>query len=182
MRDIEFILEKYEYTAGDMVQGQMIVICDKSYEYNRIHLTLEGKEHTRIVRSSGKHSAVYTDERYHYERRLDFQEAGEMQTGEHVYPFSFQIPKDAPSSYSGRSGWMDYKLKAKVEISWAIDPKEQAIITVKGPLVSTTSEGRSLSTEKDGVIVLEVDLERDVLCLGDELKFRVRVARDVEIR
>ena len=182
MRDIKLVLEKYEYTAGDVVEGHMIVVCDKSFEYNRIHLTLEGKEHTRIVRSSGKHSHVYTEERFHLEERLDFEEAGEMQPGEQSYPFSFRIPDDAPSSYSGRSGWIDYTLKAKIELSWAIDPKEKAIITIRGPLASTTSEGRSISTERDGIIVLEVDLERDVLCLGDELRFKVRVARDVDIR
>jgi hypothetical protein len=182
VRDIEIVLENQVYTVGDLIEGHMIVKCDKSFKYNRIHITLEGKERVDVKVGAGHLEHWHVDDRVHYEERLDFEESGEMQPEEHVYSFSFRIPEDALPSFRGNPGYNEYSLNAKVEISRGRDLKEKVTIAIRKPIDITTSEARSVSTEKDGVVVFRVDLERDVLCLGDELRFKVKVAKDVDIK
>ena len=115
LRKIRIITDKTEYRTGDIVKGEVVFECDKSFECNAIHLTFTGREHTRIVVSTGQSTHVYTDELVFFTTKADFDTSGEIQSGEYRYPFEFVISEDGPTSYDGRSGWIEYKLKALVE-------------------------------------------------------------------
>ncbi len=182
MRRITIHTQNKLYQAGEIVEGFIIVECDKEFKYNAIHLTMTGKERTRIVKSSGEHRHVYREERAFVSKRIDFDEYGIMSNREKQFQFSFTIPENAPTSYSGRCGWIEYDLQAVVEISLARDPEDTFSFQVIGTMEDVVSKSQQSFAEKDGINALEVELDRDVFCLGSEIGIKFRVAREVKIR
>ena len=51
-------------------------------------------------------------------------------TGEHVYPFSFNLPKKLPCSYEGTFGQIRYKIKVQIKKSWKKDLKLKKMFVV----------------------------------------------------
>ncbi|MHA1575750.1 MAG: sporulation protein, partial [Candidatus Thorarchaeota archaeon] len=178
LRKIRIYLDETEYQAGDPVKGEVVFECDKSFECNGIHLTFTGREHTKIVISTGKTTHVYTDELVFFSARTEFEREGEIPSGEYRYPFEFIIPDDGPTSYDGRYGWIEYKLKALVEISWAADTKDEVHLNVKSSRIIPASESARDFVEKDGYSILDVELEKSAIYLGDTIRLKFRVGRD----
>ncbi len=46
VREMIIELEKQIYEPGELIEGKIIVNCDESFEFNDIHVSLYGKEHT----------------------------------------------------------------------------------------------------------------------------------------
>lgn len=185
MRDVEIITTKTRYKAGDTVEGYVIVKCDDDFKHNGFRLTFKGREHTRIVVSHGKTSSVHTDEYVYFDETVYLEEAGIMTIGEKRLPFLFQFPDDLEvllNSYSGRNGWIEYTLKAVVEITRARDPKETLILDFRQTFDKPTPLSQRGYAENDGYPVLDVELTENVFCLGDLIPVRFRVAQDVKIR
>lgn len=145
-------------------------------------MTFTGREHTRIVVSTGQSTHVYTDELVFFTTKADFDTSGEIQSGEYRYPFEFVIPEDGPTSYDGRSGWIEYKLKALVEISWKPDSKDEVFLNIRGSRKAPISESQRGFADKDGYSVLDVELERSTIYLGEEINLKFRVSNNVNIR
>ncbi|MHA1929871.1 MAG: hypothetical protein ACTSV2_14960 [Candidatus Thorarchaeota archaeon] len=182
MRRITIHTQKNHYQAGDTIEGFIVVECDEEFKYNAIHLTMTGEERTRVVIGSGKHRRVYRDKREFVSERIDYDEMGIMPVGEKQFQFSFSIPENAPSSYSGRKGWIAYDLQAVVEISWAGDPEEKFSFQVLGTVENLEPKSQQSCAEKDEISVLEVELPQDVICLGGDIEIKFRVDREVKIR
>ena len=145
-------------------------------------MTFTGREHTKIVISTGKTTHVYTDELVFFTVKADFDTSGEIQSGKYRYPFEFATPEDSPTSYDGRYGWIEYKLKALVEISWKPDAKDEAFLNVRGTRQAPASESQRGFAEKDGYSVLDVELEESTIYLGEEIDLKFRVSNNVNIR
>ncbi|MBN2228066.1 MAG: hypothetical protein JW779_00615 [Candidatus Thorarchaeota archaeon] len=185
MRDVEIIATKTQYKAGETVEGHVIIKCDDDFKHNGIHITFKGREHTRIVVSTGKTTHVHTDEHVYFEDTSYLQEAGSMQAGEKRLPFSFQFPDNSEgtlSSYSGRNGWIEYTLEAVVEISWASDLKEKKDLDFRQAMEKLPQQLQHQCAERDGYPVLDVEIENNSFCLGDPVSLRFRVAHDAKIR
>jgi hypothetical protein len=145
-------------------------------------VTFTGREHTRIVVSSGKSSYTYTDERVYFSNRQDLAGEGVMPEGESRYPFSFILPNDMPCSYSGRNAWIQYGLKGVVEVPRALDTKQEAFIGVIRQTPEPAPQPVTEEADKHGIPELEVETESDCACLGDSINVRYKVAPDVKIR
>jgi len=182
LREVDIATAKSQYIPGEAVEGQLVVRCDKEFQYNAIYLAFTGGERTEIVVSSGDSSTTYRDERVYFTDRRDFEGNGVMAPGETQFPFRFLVPDDVPCSYSGKCGWVEYALTGVVEVSWARDPKRKTTIEVRRPMKPPTSQSRSQSIDKDGYPEFDAEVEEDCVCLGNSVKLRFRVARDVKIR
>ncbi|MFX1482179.1 MAG: arrestin family protein [Promethearchaeota archaeon] len=186
MREIEIIPSKSKFRAGDVVEGYVIVRCDDDFKHNGIRLTFKGREHTRIVISTGKSTHVHTDEFVYFDNTVYIEEAGHMSVGEKRLPFQFQFPDDLEtmlSSYSGRNGWIEYSLEVVIERSLAIDPKEKVVLDFQQPETQHTAQQPQRGfVEDDGKTILDVEVGNSVFCIGDAIPVRFRVANDVKIR
>jgi hypothetical protein len=185
LRDVEIFTTKTQFKTGDTVEGHVLVRCDDDFKHNGIRITFKGREHTRIVVSHGKTSTTYTDEHVYFDETVYLEEAGIMQPGEKVLEFRFLFPDNREvmlSSYAGRNGWIEYTLEAVVEISRAFDPKEKVHLDFRQPMMKTSPLSQQLFAEDDGNIVLDVDIEDSVFCIGDSIPLKFRVAHDVKIR
>jgi hypothetical protein len=182
LRDVEIVTTKNQYLAGETVEGQVIVKCNKEFEYNAIHLTFTGRERTEIVVSNGDSSTTYKDERVYFTNRQDFEGKGVMAVGETYFPFQFRLPNDVPCSYSGKCGWIEYTLKGVVEVTLARDPTRQIAIEVRQPMKDCRPQFQSKSVGEEDYPVLDVEVEEDSVYLGDPIRLRFRVVPDVKIR
>ena len=185
MRDVEIIITKTRYKAGESVEGYVIVKCDDDFKHNGIRITFKGREHTRIVVSHGKTSSVHTDEQVYFDETVYLEQAGNMPIGEKRLPFLFKFPDDPEgllTCYSGRNGWIEYTLEAVVEITRARDPKEKLVLDFRQTVDKPSSQTKRGYAEDDGYPVLDVELSEDVFCLGDLIPLRFRVAQEVKIR
>lgn len=182
MRKIDIRPEKLVYRPRDTIEGIVVIESDEEFSYNEIYLTFTGKEHTKIVRSTGQTTIVYNDDYIHFMARKDFEKKGIMTPGEKRLPFSFKLPGNSPSSYSGTSGWIEYTLDVIIEILKDQDVKESIQIQVKNPLTERTQSSVQDFAERDGQPVLEVELDSDGFCLGDDIIVKYRVSPNEKIR
>ena len=170
------------YKSGDSVEGELIITSDEEFDYNAIHLTFTGREHTRIVVIHGKTSTVHTDERVYFSQQMDLASEGQMTIEGLRFPFRFVLPENMPGSYEGTHGWIEYTLTAIIERSWARDPKKEIAIKVKDTELMPSSEPQQAFIEKDGYTILDVDMEEDAFSLGSVIGLRFRVAQEIKIR
>ena len=70
MRRIEVQLKKDVFEPGEIIDGRLIVICNSAFEFNDIHVTLMGVEHTRIEESDGEDTYTYTSKVEHVADRI----------------------------------------------------------------------------------------------------------------
>ena len=182
MRGIEIVTDRSVYKPGDSVVGDMLIASDKEFQYNAIHLTFMGREHTRIVVSHGKTSTVHTDERVYFTDRLELEGKGTMTVEGMRFHFRFQLPEAIPSSYGGIHGWIEYTLTGIIERSLARDAKKQIHVEVKSQDRTPPSQPQHTSIEEDGSSILDVEMEEDVCSIGAFIRLRFRVAQDVKIR
>lgn len=54
--------------------------------------------------------------------------------GTYVYPFQYVLPNNLPSTYKSFNGYIQYSLKANVEIPYAFDYKDEKIFNVMSPI------------------------------------------------
>jgi hypothetical protein len=176
------VVTKGLYYPGDAVQGELAVQSDKEFKYNAIHVTFTGREHTRIVVSSGKSTVTYTDERMYFSNRQDMAREGVIPEGETRFPFSFMLPNEVPCSYSGRCAWIQYALKGVVEISRALDLKQEISLIVRRQTSEPAPQPVGEEADKEGLPEFEAQMDGDCACLGDSIGLRYKVAADVKIR
>ena len=164
------------------MDGYILVECDKAFKYNAIHLTLKGIEETRIVGSVGKQVLPHIQIYAHVHEHIVFEQSDKMEPGKKLHHFAFQLPEDAPSSYEGKCGRIQYTLSAKVEISWGNDPYAKTQIIVRQIKSEIPTHKKQASVEKNGLPLLDVEIDKDAICVGNDIDLRFRVASDVKIR
>ncbi|MHA1638010.1 MAG: hypothetical protein ACTSUB_08350 [Candidatus Thorarchaeota archaeon] len=182
MRELNIVTTKTHYRSGEIVDGYILVTCDKAFKYNAIHLTLKGVEQTRIAGSVGPHVPPHKQNYTHVHEHIVFEHRGSMEVGKKLHHFSFKLPEDAPSSYEGKCGRIGYTLSAQVEISWGIDTSTKTRIFVKQFKSELTAQKQQATVEKDGRPLLEVEIEKDAISVGNDIDFRFRVSSDVKIK
>jgi hypothetical protein len=182
LREIEIILPKHQFVAGERIYGYVKLECDDDFDCNAIHISLFAKERTYFSKGSGDNRRTYREERFFVEQKVMLHEAGSIYPGLHRYDFSFSLPSDVPSSYQGHSGNIDFYLEAKVEISWALDPSARLPIGVFAPVPQGYESGARSGHESDGIEVLAVETDTGSFCIGGEMRFKMRITRELDIR
>jgi hypothetical protein len=182
VREISVFLGRDTYNPGDRVDGSVVLLCDESFDCNSVNVQFVGKERSRVVTGSGKHRRVYVEEIELVDQFLELKQESTIQEGESRFEFAFQMPQDALASYTGTHGHIQYAIRAKVEVSWALDPKMEVQIPVmtETPTLQPVSLRDSLI--EDEKRLLEVDVPRDVVNPGAPMKLEVRLTDEIDFR
>jgi hypothetical protein len=179
---VRILLQSKDYLPGDKMEGTVVISSDSALEYGRVAVSLQGEEHTRVIRGSRKHRRLYEEARTHSRELLELSGAGVVGPGDTQFHFQFALPEDCLGSYYGLHGSIRYSLKAVVETSEAhtVETSEEVfvfILTAAQPFKST-----STSISEDSTDVLNIQLPANTINLGQELNVRIRVASQAEFR
>ncbi len=126
VKDIQLILDSMDYSPRSIVQGQLIVSVDKPKKYHSIVVKLRGKAKVHWTESQGKRTVHYRNSETYVRVHttvweLENSPTGDLPIGEHHFPFSFQLPQNAPPSFKGDFGRVRYKVKGKIIQSGVIN-------------------------------------------------------------
>ena len=182
MRKISLNIEKKTYLPGDRIEGLVTVSTDEYFECNRVVLSIKGQERSRVVRGSGKHRHVYLEKKHHINEQIELVGSTGMQAGETNFPFIFVLPRNIPGSFQGTYGKIWYKLDAKVEISWATDPKAGQEITIVTEQETPDEQTVNANLDENGARLLSVQLPSDMIRLGRNYPIKLMVSSEAKIR
>ncbi|MHA1247078.1 MAG: hypothetical protein ACTSPE_07100 [Candidatus Thorarchaeota archaeon] len=181
MRQIDIRVPRQHYAPGESVRGEVVVKCDEPFNCNRLSLLLLGTAETRIKIRIGDSYHTCRETEKLVDEYMEFCLNTEIPEGESTWPFEFQLPEDLLPSYIGSHGEVSYKLYAKAEVSWALDPARQVRLWIRSePQHIPPKPMRSCLEAKSGTV--EVELPRDVLSLGEPLPVRIMLRQDPRIR
>lgn len=197
---ISICLERERLFAGEEVRGRVILELQEPVHTRGVRLQARGIESTRITRSSGRGTSVYTEERTLLKHEFvlfgrpspaTFPERlrdrwGALLRGRAQYPqllpsryeyeFTFPLPKRALPSYEGKHAKVRYTLQAYVDVPLGRDICCEQELRVLGPRAKM-SEGRAVQVEYPGS---EAGLLGKVgQALRPEVRLRVILDRDV---
>ena len=182
MRKISLNLEKKTYLPGDRIEGLVTVSTDEYFECNRVVLYIKGQERSRVVRGSGKSRRVYLERKHHIDEQIEFVGSTGMQAGDTNFPFSFVLPVNIPGSFEGTYGKIEYKLEAKIEISWATDPEARRTITISTKKEMPNEQSVYANLDDNGARLLSVQLPSDMIRLGRNYPIKLMVNSEAKIR
>jgi hypothetical protein len=182
MRTAKIVLPKRDYEAGETIEGHVVIWCDKDYKANSVTIRFVAREHTRIVVSSGDSSTTYREEEVYNNEITVLKQEGDIYPGEERLPFRFIVPVGTPSTYHGTWGNIEYTLEAKIDIPWAFDVVSKGEINVKSYHQPPQSRHVRVMSDKKEYPDLQVEILSDVVCIGDDLQFKVCVSDEKNIR
>jgi hypothetical protein len=185
MRRIDIQLNNQSPTAGDVVDGHVLVTSDKEFKCERLFVILRGREMVRVIVHVGNTAVVFQDKREHIDYRLDLGEKLTIRKGESRYDFSFTLPSHIPGSYKGKHASIEYTIEAKAEISRARDLKSKQDINMEfksGLDVESVPGTKSDSIENEGITLVKADTTRDRFKLGNNVTFRFYVDREAKMK
>jgi len=182
LRKITLNLEEKTYLPGDRIEGLVTVSTDEYFECNRVVLSIKGQERSRVVRGSGKSRRVYLERKHHIDEQIELVGSTGMQAGKTNFPFSFVLPRNIPGSFQGTYGKIEYKLEAKVEISWATDPKARQKITIDMKQEMANEQSVYENLDDNDARLLSVQLPSDMIHLGQDYPIKLMVSSETKIR
>jgi hypothetical protein len=182
LRKVSLNLRKKAYLPGDRIEGFVTVSTDEYFECNRVVLSIKGLEQSRVTEGSGDTRRVYSEKKHHIDKRVELVGSTGIQAGETRFPFRFVLPANIPGSFQGINGEIDYKLEAKAEISWAIDPKAEQKIAIGMKQETPNEQSVHANLDDDGVRLLSVQLSSDLVRLGRDYPIKLMVSSEAKIR
>ena len=130
MKKLTINTDKKEYLPGDELKGELVLKLNKSLKHRALHVTAMGTEITRASYNDGEDRHHSTERREIIEYKNELKGEGVFQPGTHKFPFSFEIPPDAPPSFRGVKGRIEYEIKAWVDLPFAFDVKDSQDLIV----------------------------------------------------
>ncbi|KAK6174917.1 hypothetical protein SNE40_013476 [Patella caerulea] len=133
--EINFTNGQDVFYGGQLVQGHVTVQLNTEIKMRRIRLEFNGGARVRWSesRSTGTttYTRVYSSKESYFEHVIvlfgrGLEEKGDnpvLQPGNYSYPFSFQLPKQLPSSYESSIGRVRYTVTAVIDRPWKFDHK-----------------------------------------------------------
>jgi hypothetical protein len=112
--DLEIRINKPDTTfyPGDTLEGEVVVYRSPDKKKGTLRLERFWKTHGRGNTASGGHS------------ELVLKTAQVGTADQEIYPFTMKVP-NGPFTYHGELLNVDWYLKARLDVPWAIDPKTQ---------------------------------------------------------
>ncbi len=182
MRQVNIVLPRTTYVAGETIDGEVVVTSDEAFSCDKIVVTFVGKLETVISSGSSEHrtyhrfNAVYANE-----SKLLFK-GGEIAAGETRFGFSFDIPTNVAPSYHGFHTNVKYHLSAMAETPKFFDPSDNMEVFVVIPFTKPPTKEVTFSLQDGESILLEVDIPETTACIGQEFSFQFRVASIAKLR
>ncbi|XP_069074837.1 arrestin domain-containing protein 2-like [Pleurodeles waltl] len=132
------------FSSGDTVTGRVLLELVGEAKVDSIKLHAQGLARVQWSESHSTNSnAAYNQNHSDEVVYLDHQEAllqtedeapAVLQPGTHEFPFSFELPEDAVTSFEGKLGSVHYWVKAKLHRPWATVKKAKVDFTVLQPI------------------------------------------------
>ncbi len=182
MRRIKIYPERIGYNVGETVAGYVEVLSDDDFDFTEMYIDLVCREHTYFTEGSGDDEETFSEEYFHHSERMIIKEPGRFYERSMRVPFNFPIPEHLPTSYDGASGWIEYTLEAKIGVKWRLDPRDQVQIFVTGKPEYPNPQLLRQSLLDGETILLDMELERDSIYLGEDLVIHYRVEESSSIR
>ncbi|MDF1541326.1 MAG: hypothetical protein P1Q69_20680 [Candidatus Thorarchaeota archaeon] len=186
MASIRIELDEYEYTAGELLTGTLVVKSPYEYRFSSIRLILSASEKTRVgsyeggivkVRTSWSHDEFCTESKLHFRKEQDIQIDGSVIRGVERVPFKIEIPLGYPQTFVGEMSMVEYTLEAQVysESTPEHCVSTNLIVRDRIPYI----EPKEIIEETRG---LAVKLQTDSFCIGNGLSAMIRVTEQNNIR
>ncbi|CAG9759981.1 unnamed protein product [Ceutorhynchus assimilis] len=144
MSSVYVRLQKYEFSPGNIISGEAICYFKSPKEFRKIRIRLQGREHTSWTKqetyydsSQKKHNSRtvhYSGDNTFLEQDDIVRDQDTLLSGEHVFPISFQLPDDIPSSFQCRYGYIAYTIKLTVDIPFKFDLEDTKDIKIVAPV------------------------------------------------
>ncbi len=187
---IDIQLERDTYYPGEKVKGVVSLNVSKPLRAREVVLSFVGREHTRVVRGSGKNRHVYLEDFFIVQEVVSLWAAspnGYLGPSNEMFPFEFQIPVDALPSTIVKSNDADtiaYEVKAKIDRPLAFDPNVTAEIHVDLPVIESYPTTPLMDTFQDpqGRDRLEVSVAKNVFTPGETVSGIVKFKRTPELK
>ena len=139
VKDIKLILDNTGYSRGSTVQGRLMVNVDKPKKYHSIVVRLWGGAKVLWTEIHGRKVVKYKNLEtyisvYTTVWELENSPTGDLSVGEHYFPFSFQLPPNAPPSFEGLHGDVRYEIEAEIHQKGVINKMAKSKHAVKASL------------------------------------------------
>ncbi|CAG9861415.1 unnamed protein product [Phyllotreta striolata] len=172
-------------SAGGIITGKVICNFSSDVPIREIRCNFKGKEKTRIRR--GKHT--YFGKNVLVDQTQIVAEEGTVPKGIYEFNFTFDVPRQIPSSFSGKSGWVFYYVKAIVDRPLMIDYKHKITLEMSSPLDFNMMREKLQLTpvvyEKDKTlcccccasepITMSLHLEKEAFVVGETARIVVEI-------
>lgn len=132
------------YFPGQVVSGRVEFNFNSTKKIRGIQISYKGEAYTHWTEyesyrtADGKTSRrsvsyIGSEEYFHYKYYViggSSDNTIELPPGQHVYNFSYTLPKALPSSFEGGTGYVRYTVKATIDRPWKFDQTIKAAYTV----------------------------------------------------
>ncbi|KAE9548481.1 hypothetical protein FO519_008311 [Halicephalobus sp. NKZ332] len=142
MSDIQIVLEPRRpfYFPGDTISGHVLVTLPKEKKVNEICLEANGRAHVVFWHGNGDDRHCYKGEKIYLRGNVTLWQKNKakgekyLPGGTQKYPFSLGVPYNCAPSLEGTHGHIRYKLKARLDLPWALDKSCEQEILVVAPI------------------------------------------------
>ncbi|UMM15613.1 hypothetical protein L5515_012983 [Caenorhabditis briggsae] len=204
---IEFDKSPIVFSPGDKVIGNVkMQIPDEDFKARKVRMEMIGKAYTywegnvknnHKIKNSGdiarvRHNCADHKGKIVYCRfeTIVWKSDGskhEMPSGEHIFPFSFQLPHWAPPSFEGDLGFIRYFIKVEIDRPWKFDDKFITCFTVlpsidlslipnsQLPSKKHTCEEFGAVLWKGGLVKMEIRLPKQGYVCGESIPVKILV-------
>ena len=189
MARLDVILEKSYYSPGEEVKGKIFVGTSKKIDCKLLRVNIEGElkstgytmEYvTKSKKSKKMHEALYS---VHKDSKFITKDVA-FDPGTHKFEFSFTIPSNAEVSYEGKNGYIRYTVTAIMKVSRITNVTGSTAIKIYKPVSEIVSD---ISLEKvrevaehEGENILEIELDTQQYCIGENIPLRYLVNTDMK--
>ncbi|XP_061907775.1 arrestin domain-containing protein 3-like [Entelurus aequoreus] len=171
------------FTSGDYIAGRITFQVTKDCKIESLWIKMKGKAKVKWTEHYGKAIVVHHDQEKYFSIKTFIIQDGQgnnvVTRGRHMYPFTFQIPRqNLPSSFKGSWGKIKYTLEGTLSRSMRMDSKAKSRFTVahKGscdPALMVPQ--RSIVDKKmhlfsSGSVSLEVTIDKSCFFPGEGIK------------
>ncbi|KOC69089.1 Arrestin domain-containing protein 3 [Habropoda laboriosa] len=162
---IDFDRPGATYTTGDTVTGKIVLDILREKKVRGLTLNAKGearvhwsesesRSNTSQSRRTTEHTTYRNSEEYFQFKynivgtnKPNVQE--QIPVGFHMYPFTFQLPNNIPSSFEHSFGRVRYTVKAVIDRPWKFNHECKAAFTVVSPLDLNENREKCIGVEDE---------------------------------
>lgn len=193
---LEIVLDNYNGVCypGQTIAGRIECVLNKEKNLRAIKIKFKGRAETEwhesesyYDHSSKKHRTRrvrYSAEEVYFEQEYILVQGGEnyvLPQGRHVYPFSYILPQQLPSSFEGGYGNIQYTIKGVIDRPWKFDYETKILLNLcspldlnyipglRDPLATSVDKNICCCWCKSGPITFDISLPLRGYCPGQQV-------------
>ncbi|EFP13106.1 hypothetical protein CRE_07682 [Caenorhabditis remanei] len=203
---VEFDKSPTVFSPGDKVTGNVkMQIPEDEFKARKVRMEMIGKAYTywegnvknnhkikngdiaRVRHNCADHKGKIVYCRFETIVWKSDGSKNDMPSGQHIFPFSFQLPHWAPPSFEGDLGFIRYFIKVEIDRPWKFDDKFITCLTVL-PSIDLSLIPNSLVPSKkhiceqfgvvlckSGLVKMEVRLPKQGFVCGEGIPVKIVV-------